>query len=529
MPRGAQLGLLLAIFFFYLLTGSRERPWADATPMFEVADQIVRAGKVSIRTAWPSDLPRGPDGRIYAVAPLVQSLMHVPAAALRLAVGRVFPGSLPLSLPFAAHFGPSLLGALACVLFLRLCRALGFARTPSLLATLGLALGSTVWVYARSPYAEVLQAVAFCWLLERTLIWRGLPVRRAALWFGAAAGLLVNTKMVYLVAVPGAALWALWPLRADLRRAIGQVGWSVLGFLPPLLLILGYNRARWGSFFSSGYDLEVPVFVERIGVGLWGLFLSPGKSVFLYSPVLLLAVWGLPRVWRRWPALLLLLAATLVPVLLIYSRFLFWSGDYAWGPRYLVFAVPALLLPAVPVIDDVLAGAHRIGRRAQVALLVTLLGAGIHVQALGASLFWDHFIRIAIEARSDWLGFPNKTGAPVKAPFDICGACFEDVHPVQWLPPFSPLEGHAWLLRHVLAGSDWKTATADAPWRRYTRLNLLIERSYQRARLDFWWCNFTDEKRPGAALAIALLFGLGLAGGTVAMVRSLRRAAPPPV
>jgi hypothetical protein len=47
-----------------------------------------------------------------------------------------------------------------------------------------------------------------------------------------------------------------------------------------------------------------------------------------------------------------------------------------------------------------------------------------------------------------------------------------------WLPPFSPIEGHLWLLRHVPAGHDAKTAEADAPWRRYTTLRLDIEDTF---------------------------------------------------
>ena len=48
------------------------------------------------------------------------------------------------------------------------------------------------------------------------------------------------------------------------------------------------------------------------------------------------------------------MALTALPVVLLYSRLLFWAGDYAWGPRYLVFLAPLLLLPAALLLEDLL-------------------------------------------------------------------------------------------------------------------------------------------------------------------------------
>src|SRR4029078_11934384 len=89
-PR-ANAALFLAAFLFLFLTTSRERPFADATPIWEVAESIVRRVSVSIRTPSPPALQRGRGGRIYAVAPLMQSLVHVPGAWGRWALGKISP------------------------------------------------------------------------------------------------------------------------------------------------------------------------------------------------------------------------------------------------------------------------------------------------------------------------------------------------------------------------------------------------------------------------------------------------------
>src|SRR4051794_27739012 len=160
--RRGTIALFFAAFLLFTLSGSREQPWGDARPVWEVADALARRGEINIRTTWPADLPRGRGGKIYAVAPIVQSLVHLPGAAARVLLGRLAPRSAPHSLPIFSHLAPALLGALTCVLFFGLCRErFGASLRASLLATAALALGTMVWIYARTPYAEILQAAGF--------------------------------------------------------------------------------------------------------------------------------------------------------------------------------------------------------------------------------------------------------------------------------------------------------------------------------------------------------------------------------
>src|SRR4029453_16214146 len=131
-------------------------------------------------------------------------------------------------------------------------------------------------------------------------------------------------------------------------------------------------------------------------------------------------------------------------------QLIFWSGDYAWGPRYLVFCVPALMLPLALVVER--------GRRLVAAALVAALALGVFVQILGSAYYWDHWIRISKEASAAWLGKPNRSGSFPPDRGGVCDACFEDQYAQQWLPPFQPIAGHLWLLRHTPFGDDSKTA-----------------------------------------------------------------------
>lgn len=499
-----------ALFCFYMLTGSRERPWADATPMYEVAEALVNRGEFNIATAWPVDLERGRRGKTYAIAPLLQSLQHVPGVLIRKGLSWVWRGTHDLAWPFAAHIGPSALGAWTVVMFISICRCLGLALRPTLAAAAALAFGTMVWIYARSPYSEMLQTACFTAFALQVLRNTHETTRKSALLLGLTAGLLINAKVVFALALMGGGVWLsihTWGQWPRLRRL---VGWSAAAFLPLALLLPLYNWARWGSPLASGYNLNIPVFEERLGLGLWGLLFSPGKSVWLYCPPLLLSVVALPRMWRQHRWLLAFIALLVGPVIALYGKMLYWSGDYAWGPRYLTFAVPLSLLPGAWLVHDVMAAAPGWARRLKLAGVGLLLVVGLGVQVLGASFYWDHFIRISQQARFAWLGEPDREGAPTPTVEGVCGACFEDVHQVQWLPAFTPLEGHLWLLRHQLAGHDWQQAARDAPWARYTRLPIDIEESYGRVRIDWWPLAFFERGRHGMAVVLCLWFVFGI-------------------
>jgi hypothetical protein len=97
--------------------------------------------------------------------------------------------------------------------------------------------------------------------------------------------------------------------------------------------------------------------------GLYGLFLSPNRGLFLFSPVLLI-LFALPFVWRRLKAeqrlLLVAYGAGSAGYVLLISKILNW-GAFGWGPRYLVPVLPVFFAAAA------LAFIHA-GRRARLAM-----------------------------------------------------------------------------------------------------------------------------------------------------------------
>jgi hypothetical protein len=502
----------------YLLSSGRGTPADDAIAMWQSAQHLVRHGTFAIDFAWPVNAPAGPDGRFYPVAALLAILIHVPGAALEAALNALAPGRGGQFVAITSRLGPLIVGAAVPAFFFRLLLRLGHGRGPAAWTTLLLGVGTTIWVYARLSYAEILQAACFLLFFGALLEAARAPGPGSLARWGLAAGLLLNTKNIYLGCLPGALVFLVARLpRGPERRRL--LAWAGLGFLPGVLALGFYGWVRWGSPFATGYEGVTHGFWrESLLWGLWGQLLSPGKSVFLYSPPLILALCGLPRFLRRQREVGWAIALTVGPVVLIYARYLFWSGDWGWGPRYLVFAVPVLLLPAAELFGPPAAGTELRRRAVKLGAWAALLG-GAAVQLLGGAFGWDDFIRISHQAQMQWLGTPDLRGTAL-APYE-CVSCLEDMYPIDWLPAMQPIAGHLWLLRHKVARSDARTAEADAPWRRYTSLRLDIEASYSEAQIDWWWLGTAPELRLVAGVsALLLLFAIpvrpwrgALAGG----------------
>jgi hypothetical protein len=171
----------------------------------------------------------------------------------------------------------------------------------------------------------------------------------------ACISLLVLTRVVYgvfLVTVP-AALWlALRRMPEDIRRpATRSLIITYIVAAAVTLAVLGWtNWTRFDSPFSSGYEQWRPqdhTISNHPLDGAWGYLFSVRWSIFLYFPPLIVALpfWG--RFFRQHRDAAVLLLATFFPMLLGLGAMPIWRGEWTYGPRYMIFALPLMALPAL--------------------------------------------------------------------------------------------------------------------------------------------------------------------------------------
>ncbi len=288
------------------------------------------------------------DGRLYSNKAPGTTLVALPGyLAARPFAGPPSPTSLRPSLNAMRVAGATVPVLFLAFLFARIAPEKG--RKETLFA---LVFATPLFAYALLLFSHALVAASLfgAWVA----LFGPAPEKgrgRRDIGAGALLGLAVLSE--YPAAVPALALAAVAAWGAP--RRLGTV---VLGGLPFAALLGAYNAACFGSPFrlSSGLEKDA-AFRELASRGLFGvglpdpailfrLLLDPSKGLLVFTPLLLLLPAGLVAARKRLPArafVALLLAPA--AILLTYAGYPNWHGGFTVGARYLVGALPFLLLP----------------------------------------------------------------------------------------------------------------------------------------------------------------------------------------
>ncbi len=162
-----------------------------------------------------------------------------------------------------------------------------------------------------------------------------------------------------------------------------QVGHLLVFALPPIAFQLWYNVTYQGSaFWTQAPILQGEHWTGRFWEGLSGLLFSPGRGLFIYSPIFLFSLVTLGMAWRRGgDPLLRAVGVGALLVVFLYCRWWPWWGGHTFGPRLLADLTPLLALALYPLRNDL--NRSRWIKAAFVAAL--LWSVGTH--SIGA--FWD--------------------------------------------------------------------------------------------------------------------------------------------
>ena len=267
-------------------------------------------------------------------------------------------------------------------------------------------------------YIELLTLAGFCLQYE----WLKTGSRRALVLGSGALGLNLLTRLTTLLDLTAAGLFlalVLWFERAGWReigrrfRTYAKIAVPVYLFF--LFLDRLYQFYRFGTwmdtyvhYFTLEHRLHDPTLPRNypwetpFHVGFLGPLVSPEKSIFLFDPLLvatiLLAVFlvrapaksvdsrgQLDRGALPAPVSAYLLAALILVVgyICFYARYTVWSGDFAWGDRYVSTAVQLAAFISVPILLKFRAAMGRTVARACVALVAASL-----VVQLASIAFW---------------------------------------------------------------------------------------------------------------------------------------------
>jgi len=332
---------------------------------------------------FPDDYPdfglHGRGGRLYSWYGIGQSLLMLPADLIATWIGHwhIFSGyeEDPAVRSIIVTYSTNILiNVLTALIVFRLLGQLNFSVKESVAGVLALLFCTTHLHYTQNMmennYIMLLTLVGFSFQYE----WLSTGGRRVLLIGSAPLCLNLLTRLpigldrasggVSLSAVPrlgqvrGRALW-------QRLLAYCKIAAPVYAFF--LLAERLYNFYRFGSFTST----YIPIFAKEQRLndptlppnfpwstpfheGFLGALFKPEKSIFLFDPMLVLALLVLVLLWRR---LLPEVRAYAVTSLLLlfgyiafYARYTYWTGDHAWGDRYVSTSAELAALLAVPLL-----------------------------------------------------------------------------------------------------------------------------------------------------------------------------------
>lgn len=434
--RRIALSLFLLLLGLYGLLAGGHTYSSDEEGLLATTTSIVERGTPEVtvgddnRTVLPVRIGRG--GQTVGVGGLGQSIVAIPfylAGRLAAAVVPTGYGDF-LAVRTLVGFTNPVVTAVGAVLFYAICRRLGASQRRAVLVTLGYGLATMVLPHAKTFFSEPLAATLLLGAAWATVEAARRPRPASLRWWvvaGAFLGVALSARLTTaLMAVPlGAyALWRVAP-RDRVRGVIEVAACVGAGMVPGVALLAATNWWRFGSPTDAGYE-RVPLDFP-ITEGLYGLFLSPGKSVFLYAPLalvgLLAVVWAPARVRPE----VLFLSSFGILNAVFFARFVHWHGDHSWGPRYLIMSVPFFVLPVAALVE------RERWRRAVVALIAV----GVVPAGLGTVMYFNQYFQIVAD-RVEWT--------------------MTDEGPSLWKPmhfdPYwSPLAGHARALPEVISNT----------------------------------------------------------------------------
>lgn len=354
----------------------------------------------------------GKDGKTYSLTGLGYSLAYLPAVAVADIVYKIYNISPPIHFPLendwliflTASFTNSFFAAfLGVILFLYLLE-LGLSKKQAIFISLVGLFTTNLLVYAKHSFPHMMFVtfllLSFYLLKMHFKTKNILLLLLSGITFGVTS---ITYSQTFLLSVIPLGIYFLYLSNfglkiSSIRLLIPKAIFFLIGVMPFITTYFWFENLRSTATLNFGSPaiasaaassmLRVPtgVFIE----GLYGQLFSPGRSIFLYSPILLLILIFWHKIKKKWAEVWVFFTLSLISIL-FYSAIYnpgdptlvpakgvaaLWHGELSWGPRYLTPLIPFGIL--------VVGGIYMtLSKTAKLFSFYPLLILGTYVQLLG--------------------------------------------------------------------------------------------------------------------------------------------------
>lgn len=397
--RGAMLAIALLLFGVYLLALDGHFFSVDEVHHFRMSQSLIDEGSLDVGDL--HDAEKGVQGDFQSKKGIGFALATVPVHLVGRAIENVLPSMwkfMTFGVPlggsreyggtfsiFFASFSNILISILLCEVCFLMALTFTMSVRVALFYALIVGLSTAFFAYSQSYFEHTLTALCLmtsCYLLIKNKCQQS---QRNYLYIGLSMTLGILTRVEVALCLPFLVLYAILTrsdpfssFSKEVRRYLPLVLSVILG----LTIYLGVNYYRYGEFlrFSS---IGLDYFDGNILIGLYGHLFSYGKSIFIFSPPLILSCLFWPRFFRESRAEALLFFGLGLFYLIFYSAYRYWDGGWSYGNRYLLLVLPLLMTPLLFCIKDAFSG-----RRNVYFILIGVFALlGFIVQVLGVATY----------------------------------------------------------------------------------------------------------------------------------------------
>jgi hypothetical protein len=403
----------LAAFLAAFAVQSGELGSSDTTHRLQTAHSFWTSEPPVAPEEYPEFGVHGRNGKLYAWYGIGQSLLLLPSDIVGTGIANLSifdsyddtdPNVRDIFVSFTTNILVCVLSVLMCY---RLLGLFGFSINERLAGGLALLFGTTFLHYTQNMmennYILLLTLTGLCFQYE----WLQTG-RTRALWIGSIAlGANLLTRLTTGMDWIGVGVFLL--LAAWFTNIRGRALWSrlvaYLKIVLPVYIFFGvmdrlYQFVRFGSFFNTYVRVwateqrqtnpSLPAsfpFETPFHTGFYGALFSPEKSIFLFDPLIVLTILLCILIWKRFSepvrAYLIAYGALLLGYISFYARYTDWSGDTAWGDRYVSTSVQLVAFISVPLLLRYRARLSKIGWLVGLGII----GISVAVQ-LASVAFW---------------------------------------------------------------------------------------------------------------------------------------------
>jgi hypothetical protein len=351
---------------------------------------------------FPNEYPEfgvhGRGGRLYDWYGIGQPLLMLPTDIVGTFIGKWsifdrYDGTDPtvrnIVVSYCTNILVTLLTTVVCFRFLRILR---FSLRESVAGVLALLFCTTHLHYTQNMmennYIMLLTLIGFTFQYE----WLRTGHKRSLLIGSAALGLNLLTRLTTGLDIIAAGIFlvlVMWFEHAGPRairdRLLSYAKTALPVYVFFFLIDRLYQFHRFGTWFDTyvryftiEHRLQDPTlplkypFETPFHVGFFGPLFTPEKSIFLFDPLIILTILVTVFAWKRFlpevKAYVLAAFLLLLGYISFYARYTVWSGDFAWGDRYVSTAVEFVAFISVPLL---------LRYRTQLGRFIWSLGVGL--------------------------------------------------------------------------------------------------------------------------------------------------------